>query len=253
MMSKILLLVEGEKTEKELFQRLYQLYEEDNLEIEIISYKTNIYAFYNGLKKRFKTDTEKIEYKAVDLALLLNDHLKLKGVRQYSDSDFIEKILVFDFDPHDSNYSENILIELMENFSNSTDIGKLYLNYPMIESFKDMESLEDENFMSSNFSKSMLVKNGYKQHIHQQSLKNKINRIDKIDKETARKLIDLHQQKLEFITKLSTSTSKKYLHLCQKQCKKLSEEGLIWVINTSILHLFDEYGVLKGDDTICHL
>ena len=241
-MSKILLLVEGEKTEKALLQQFYKLYGESR--IEIVSYKTNIYAFYNDLKTKYDSGQNgMITYDTIDLTLLLNDHLKLKGSKRYNKNDFEEKILVFDFDPQDRDEGhEKILIELMTNFSDSIGRGKLYLNYPMVESFKDFTSLEDENFIHSTFPLSMLPKNGYKQHIHQQTLRNKLNHIKKIDKQTGRKLLELHQQKLAFVTKQLSDSKEKYLYLCKRQCEKLKDEKLIWVINTSILHLLDEYG-----------
>ena len=245
-MSKILLLVEGEKREKQLFDHFYKLYRERNVKIkpvEIVSFNTEIYSFYNELKKLDHND--RIDYGSIDLPLFLNEYHGLKGNKQLNSADYTEKILIFDFDPQDSKYSPNEVVELMENFSDSTTIGKLYLNYPMLESFKDIASLEDANFINTTCSKNMLFKKEYKQHINEQARKNKINNINKISQDTAEKLIDLHRQKLEFITRLSSSASEKYLNLCQEQCRKFNEEDLMWVINTSILHLYDEYGSLN--------
>jgi len=241
-MSKILLLVEGEDTEKRLLKHFYKLYGKD--QIEIISYRTEVYTFYKKLKRYMKQND--LDYSNIDLSMFLyEDSERIELGDKFNQMDFTDRILVFDFDPHATTYKKEILIELMINFSDSTESGKLYLNYPMVESFKDMESLGDKNFMNSTFPKSKLAKRGYKQHINEQARKNKINNINKISKDIARKLIDLHRQKLEYITKLPASNSEKYLQLCQSQCKKLSEEHLMWIINTSILHLYDEYGPLN--------
>lgn len=54
---------------------------------------------------------------------------------------YTDKLLIFDFDPQDSffrNHRDEAcrrFQKLMEFFSESTDHGKLYLSYPMIEAF----------------------------------------------------------------------------------------------------------------------
>jgi len=158
------------------------------------------------------------------------------------DMDFNEHILVFDFEPHDSNYSESILMELMEVFSDSTEHGKLYLNYPTVESFKDIRSLDDETSFINSTVTLEIVKRGYKEHVDEKARITQLNHIKKIDKKTGSRLLDLHQQKLTFITKLAKDSNEKYHQLCKKQCEKLKKEKIIWVVNTSILHLLDEYG-----------
>ena len=249
-MSKILLLVEGKKPDRALVKHFYQLYNQHK-EIEIVSYETNIYQFYDHLKK-YASSENKIDYEKIDLPLFLAVSHQGQNRKKLTEMDFIETLLVFDLDPQDDKYSPDLLIELMENFSDSMGIGKLYLNYPMLESIEDMKSLDDNAFANStesldNLQKKVGKKNKYKHDVDSRSFMGNIRQnIKKIDIETAGKLIDLHRQKLEFITKLS-SVSEKYLYLCQEQCRKIDEEDLVWVINTSILHLYDEYGALKGD------
>ena len=242
-MSKVLLLVEGEKKEVELLSHFYRLYEENDSKIKpikIVSFKTDIYTFYNELEK-FAIN-EEIDKSSIDLPLFLNDYHGLQGDEQLNSSDFIEKIVVFDYDPQSDGYKTEKLKELMEIFSDSTTVGKLYLNYPMLESYKDMESLDDKGFMRSTTSLEILKQKGYKKHVGTRLW---LNRIKDIDIDTGSKLIDLHHQKLDAINQQELSLEDKYTHLCSKQCEKLEDEKLIWVVNTSILHLFDEYGPLE--------
>ena len=241
-MSKVLLLVEGEKKEEELLSHFYRLYEESDAKIKpikIVSFKTDIYTFYNELEK-FAID-EEIDKNSIDLPLFLNDYHGLQGEAQLNSSDFIEKIVVFDFDPQSDGYKTEKLMELMETFSDSTATGKLYLNYPMVESFKDMESLDDKGFMDSTTSLEVLRQKGYKKHVGTRLW---LNRVKDINVETGSKLIHLHHQKMDAINQQKFNPESKYLHLCNEQCNKLEDEKLIWIVNTSILHLFDEYGSL---------
>ena len=242
-MSKILLLVEGAKTEKQLLDHFYKLYEKSQKEIEtyILPYGTHIYVFYKKFKEYFLSKNGEINHDLIDLPLFLNDYLKPE--ENLNDMDFNEHILIFDFEPHDQNYSELILVELMEIFADSTKHGKLYLNYPTVESFKDITSLDDEDtFINSTVTLNILKQRKYKSHVDNKAKITQLNHINKINKEIGNRLLKLHNQKLTFITKHPNDSNEKYLQLCKKQCKKLEDEKLIWIINTCILHLLDEYG-----------
>lgn len=53
--TKVLLLVEGEKTDVRLMKHLFKIYS-INLKYTIIPYKTNIYTLYNEMFKENKPD-----------------------------------------------------------------------------------------------------------------------------------------------------------------------------------------------------
>ena len=249
-MSKILLLVEGKRPDKAIVKHFYHLYNQHS-EIEIVAYETNVYQFYGHLEEKYAGSEDKIDYEMIDLPLFLAECHWRPNSKKLAEMDFIETLLVFDLDPQDDRYSSDVIIELMENFSDSMGIGKLYLNYPMVESVVDMKSLNDKAFASStekldNLRKKVGKKNKYKHDVDSRSFIGNIRQnIKNIDIETGGKLINLHHQKLEFITQLPSAVSEKYLHLCYEQCRKVDEEKLVWIINTSILHLYDEYGALN--------
>ena len=247
-MGKILLIVEGERTEKRLLNHFYQLYGIEN--IEIVPFKTNIYSFYNRLKKDFahaKLSANKLDLDLIDLPLFLNSYLRLKGDKRLNEMDFIETILVFDFDPQDPGFSAQVLFDLMRHFSNSTEHGKLYLNYPMVESFKDLKTLEYGDFFDSTVKLAVLKEkigsvNRYKREVDDHTCLKSMN---DIDLSVGNALLGLHGQKMEHI--LSTGPADcedRYFQLCTAQASKLKTEKQLWVINTCILHLYDEYGPL---------
>lgn len=43
--------------------------------------------------------------------------------------------MIFDLDPQSTKYSSDKILEMTEYFTDAVDMGMLYLNYPMIESF----------------------------------------------------------------------------------------------------------------------
>ena len=76
-----------------------------------------------------------------------NDH----SLDDYLVSDFSEIFLFFFFYPHSRdiplNELNNRIIKMLELFDNETENGKLYINYPMIESIRYTKELPDYNFV----------------------------------------------------------------------------------------------------------
>lgn len=242
---KVLLIVEGEKSERVLFTKLYNLYGMSN--VEIVAYKTNIYALYNRLKKEYSDGESSIDFEAIDLPLFLNDYLKLEEAELLNEADFSDIILIFDFDPQDPGYDKNILLDLIDNYSESTGRGKLYLNYPMLESYKDVVSLDDSAFQTSLVTLATLKQRRGKTNLYKIEVdaRTRIKQVADIDTQISDQLMKLHQKKLQFVLEEDNEIDSDYRMLCEIQCDKLSTEEQIWILNTSILHLFDEYGYIN--------
>lgn len=149
---KILILMEGEKREKPFLQKLIELY---GINAELYVFHTNIYNLYLAMEHiDFNGDLRDVLAKLPcmqqqDLNTLLN-------------TKFAYTYLVFDCDAHHTLYKnmksmpldkiikENLQrLETMINyFTDETDpsIGKLYVNYPMMESYRDCDDFFDENY-----------------------------------------------------------------------------------------------------------
>ncbi len=133
----ILLLVEGEKTDTKLMNKLIKAYNLDG-EFQIIPYKTNIYTLY---KKIFGNDDE--EY--VDLIQVLKEDGDNSEILNKKFSDIY---LVFDYEPQDNEFTKEKILKMSNYFSESTENGKLYLNYPMVESVYHTNLEEDDEFIN---------------------------------------------------------------------------------------------------------
>lgn len=59
---------------------------------------------------------------------------------------FIVLMQNIDFDPHAPDFSPERIQRMAEYFVESSDMGKLYLNYPMVEAFYHMSSIPDEQY-----------------------------------------------------------------------------------------------------------
>lgn len=134
------MVVEGEKADYKLMEHLLRLFFE--AEFYIVPYKTNIYALYDMFKIN---DTD--DFAMLDTVQVLKSVQADEQVKKELDKAFSDIILIFDFDPQDPKYSEEKILKLKEVFTESTDNGKLYLNYPMVEAFKHLSCVDDAGYL----------------------------------------------------------------------------------------------------------
>lgn len=140
----ILFVFEGNEREPRLYRTLERLYfpkENDNI---ICSFGNNIYDLYNELQE-YDGDG--------DIVSLMRERLAdrgdftLNGIRS---SDISEIFLFFDYDFQHSQLSldeiNSRVKEMLTLFDDETDNGKLYINYPMIESIRYTKELPDETY-----------------------------------------------------------------------------------------------------------
>lgn len=140
----ILFVFEGDEREPRLYRTLERLYfpkENGNI---ICSFGNNIYDLYNELQK-YDGDG--------DIVALMRERLAdrgdatLDGVRN---SDISEIFLFFDYDFQNSQLSldeiNRRVEEMLTLFDDETYNGKLYINYPMIESIRYTKELPDEDY-----------------------------------------------------------------------------------------------------------
>ena len=139
----ILLVVEGAKQEQLLMNKVL---EEFGLGVDyrIYSYGTNIYELY---ERMFAQGRDELE--ALSLICVLKERETDPSKRELLDIDFSDTLLVFDFEGEVENrFSFERLAEMLDYFSESTDEGKLYINYPMVEACKHFSDLPDAGYLS---------------------------------------------------------------------------------------------------------
>ena len=130
---KIIFIYEGIKAE--------QLHAQDKLlTAAVLSGATadgNIYMLWTRLKK------DDFETNVIDVLKEMNPVAK-ERLNNLKSSDFSEIYLFFDYDGHNNNIpkeylNKDILGEMLKTFNNETELGKLYVSYPMIESIKEID------------------------------------------------------------------------------------------------------------------
>ena len=147
----ILFVFEGKRREPDIFKTLDYLYFPKGQTI-VCSFGNNIYELYRQLKELGGDG---------DVVSILREKNMGKPEDPFRDydrsSDFSEIFLFFDYDFQNKNLSleemNGQLEEMLTLFSDETENGKLYINYPMIEAIRYTKELPDRHFFEYSVSR----------------------------------------------------------------------------------------------------
>lgn len=159
--AKILILVEGAKTDVKLMKHLLDVYG-INKNHEIVSYNTNIYTLY----KEMFVDNEP---ESIDLLQLLKSRETDESKKSLFNESYSDILLIFDLDPQDGEFSAEKIIKMQNYFTESSDMGKLYLNYPMVEAFYHMKNIPDEEYNGRTVELQELLDKSYKTRVNREN------------------------------------------------------------------------------------
>ena len=155
--SKILVIVEGEKTDVELMAKLFDIYGISHSH-RIVPYRTNIYLLYDAMFK--DNDPE-----SMDIQQILKEREHREDYLRILNDRYTDILLIFDFDPQDPRYTKDKITAMANFFTESSDMGKLYINYPMVEAFYHMKAIPDLEFYSYTATLDELRRKKYKDRV----------------------------------------------------------------------------------------
>ncbi len=251
--AKVLVVVEGKRLEHDFFEQIKKVY---GLNIDIYCFESNIYLLYKKMKE-----------------MNFNGNLKdvLKTIHNNPESNsllsqnFAYTYLIFDFDAHHTEEYEkdrpliNVIKDNIEKikemanyFVDETDptIGKLYVNYPMMESFKDCDSFDDKTYLNRCIAVDEIKQ--YKTIVSTRKMANK-----RVDSYTS---IDLEKLSKLNVIKMTSILLKKYkvidynsylnysnqYNILLEESDYITNQDKIAVLNTCIFFLLDYYGNKNG-------
>lgn len=163
-----LLIVEGHHEKNKLFWLIFKCFPEININMdEIWIYGTNIYQLYNDIVKEYGEEWAK-KNDDIDLPFVISKK-KFPDALRYKE-DFTNIILVFDYERHDTNFSGEKILEMQNCFIDAADMGKLYINYPMIESYQHLCQLPDGDFAERKIPVSLQPGKEYKSLVEQETI-----------------------------------------------------------------------------------
>ena len=226
----ILIIFEGEKTEKEIFDNL-QKYFLNNKQNRIIYgfYCSEVYSLYNKLKK---TD-ESIFY-------ILRDALAHKNpiLNNIKESQVESVYLFFDYDGHAPSATYTKLNDMLNTFNNEFENGKLYVSYPMVESLRHIK--DDIDFKDI----VAISAPGYKK-ISKQCNKEYLN-FNNYTKDIWNKLIIQQCKKVNYIVNDDFNIPNDYIEqldiLTSQKTKYINQDNKVAVLSAFPIFLADYYG-----------
>lgn len=234
--NKILFIVEGENDEVSFIRKMLSICR-PSVDYEFYSYKCNIHVLAQVLYNEYPDfDSDEI-----DIQLVLKSKEDNKGKKDLLSQRFRDIFLVFDFDPqHDHTHFDTIL-RMLQYFDDSSDHGKLFINYPMMQSYKHFSVLPDDSFETRSVSIADCLR--YKQLVGEVSLFTDINAYTY---KTFISLLVHHIRKANFILtgQYCLPNYEEYLTwnsagIYEIQYKSLLEKEIVYVLNTSIFIFAD--------------
>lgn len=131
-----------------------------DFDFEIYTYRTNIHILADQLSSEYSD----FDSGNTDIRLILSEMESDVDAKNMLDRDYSDTILAFDFDPHHTAPRFEIVRRMLSYYVDSTDMGKLYINYPMMQAFKHFKSLPDTEYSTRKAEPA-----GYKQLVDSES------------------------------------------------------------------------------------
>ena len=149
-MNRILFIVEGTLTEPAIIRNIEQCFFTSNdhpkssIESLILPATTNIYTVWKKMEAD-DWDTDVIEVIKELCKNVPPKELKT-DLNTLHTSDYSEIYLFFDYDGHANDIPENqhnvVIHKMLNSFCNESEMGKLYISFPMAEALKDISVFE---------------------------------------------------------------------------------------------------------------
>jgi hypothetical protein len=231
----ILLIVEGAVDEVDFFEVASAIYF-PYINVEYYSYCTSIYELYQKLESDENYDIIRL------LKVKARNENDIKSIDILSKK-FTDIYLIFDLDPHHHKYNKEAISKMLDYFNDSMDNGKLYINYPMMQSYKHFSRIPCLGYDFRNLTVKVADCYHYKNYVHLNSC---ISDVRKFDFKTVSEIMKHNIFKCNYLlhNKYSCSSFEEYLRydynrILQIQDNLIVSNEELYVLNTSIFLIVD--------------
>lgn len=226
----ILFIVEGSNDEPKFICRLFDVCNMGSF--NTYSYNTNIHVLANHLRIDYPDFDEDV----TDLLAILRSYESNPDKLKILNKEYTDIFLIFDLDPQDHMINFTMIKRMLDYYIDSTNQGKLFINYPMMQSYKHFKILPDDNF--KNLRINLEQCRSYKYMVEEYS---KYTNVDVYDYITFVSLAVHHLRKANYILNgvYSETSMEEYLKMnssliYDKQISLLKDLNCIYVLNTCI-------------------
>ncbi len=230
---RILFICEGDCDEPDFIKTMLKK-SFPQIEYEIYSYQTTIHILAAKLKDSYP-DFDNGDY---DIALILRDLEENPEEKRKLSNIYSDIIISFDAEMQHTDPDFKIINRMLAYFTDSTDMGKLYLNYPMMQSYKHVLSINDEKYIIRTASPS-----GYKELVDKESC---IKDLRKYTYETFARIAVMNLQKAWNLlsNKNNLPTAEDYIKIDWNDILDIetyfyNQTNEVYVLNTICLFIVD--------------
>ena len=165
----ILFIFEG-KDDKTYFESIKRLFFPEKSDTFVCTYNSNIYSLYTKLNQH-DTLNGMLEVNTVSVFKEILEEKEDKTLKDIREDQVSEIYLFFDYDFQEDSRTlqENnkILSEMLMYFTDETENGKLYINYPMVESIRYTKELPDNDYLKYTVTRQRCQDESFKHQVHE--------------------------------------------------------------------------------------
>lgn len=209
---KVLFLLEGDKAERKILTIIKKYYPDVLADFYVVG--SNLFDLDNHMKNTLGEDWLTEDSSIISTLVHM---VSLSGVMRDTKIDvdsFTDVFLIFDYEISGTSFSASRLMQMQKVFSDSTKNGLLLLSYPMVEAYRHLKSIPDDDYLYRAYDPAQ--EEHYKTVVGRETGFANLNKYDKV-------LIDyiftVNKQKLEYYVSDSCShLSDKLYEFLKCQC-----------------------------------
>ena len=237
---KVLFILEGDNDEPSFVRRLMEkCYSRINY--KTYTYRTSLHILSQELYEYFEEIEEDNIDNLIDIRMILRSTEPDEKKKKLLTEEFNEIYLIFDMDPQCELPHFDTIYKMIKYFNDSTQNGKLYINYPMMQSYKHFNVLPDNSFINKKVNLESI--RNYKQLVHEES---NFKDLNSYTHNTFFSLGVHHLKKANYIlnNKFELFTTDEFLDIDESliyrnQLDMFNNTKEVYVLNTSIFILFN--------------
>lgn len=162
--NKTLVVVEGKHEKENMIRIIFSVFSEISISYDnIVIFDADVYDLYKSIVDEYGEDWDAYDCE-IDIPYLISNR---KGYNEKLDKrNFTNIILIFDYERHDTSFSFEKITRMQKHFTNISEDGILYINYPMVESYLDMPEIPDDEYIDRQISVTMRPGEVYKKAVY---------------------------------------------------------------------------------------
>ena len=246
-MNRILLIVEGEKREKVFFDR-YKTVKKMDSNLDVVPFRQNIKELFR-LCNSYVFDGIKPD-NTIDI--LRNSNITQEDA-ELLEGQFTDIYLIFDLDIQNAQTRDNVIdylkevSEVVEFFNDSTTIGQILINYPMMDSIFHIKDDEFKEYKDIVIPSDIKCSKDYKKTLNEKKLIFDSNKLTKNDFDM---LAAINMKKANYIVFQNYNSPDLYTFLyglsqaniLTKQIENITKHSNMYVLNSSLFIDVDLFG-----------